>query len=72
MWETQAWQSGFEIVLQRTGCQPSHSGFHPAGEDVKANEKGASRAEGGEDEMEREEEDTWERGSNRNGRTVKN
>lgn len=65
------WQSGFEIVLQRTQCQPSHSGFHPAGEDVKANEKGASRAEGGEDEMERRRK-TRERGSNRNGRTVKN
>jgi len=38
-------KSGFEISLQRTQRQPSHSGFYPASEDVKANEKGASRAE---------------------------
>ena len=44
------YKSGFEIVSQRTRHQPSRSGFHPAGEDAKANEKGASRAV--EDEVE--------------------
>ena len=66
------WKSGFEIALQRTQRQPSHSGFHPAGEDVKANEKGASRAECRGRNGIQEDMKTWERGSNRNGRTAKN